>query len=254
LGVEANAVYLEDVRGQAQEPAHAARHLAVWQSTTVVPQAAWLCADQLAQRLKTTEVDWTAVDADPRAAEMWDLRWDWMDTLSTLPRVLSHGDYSLGNLIARGDDTIVVDWATLGVAPVGADLAHLALSALCDPTEDYLAVAREHWRPEDVVLGYSATLAIVAASRMHWMLLQGVPIPNGYLDFVWGGDRRSSDIAERRPGGPGFGTIRRYPSPTTWSWTYETMTSFLTLTRVSVAESRRERGDRSDAASDRGVC
>ena len=67
-----------------------------------------------------------------------------MRELDALPRVLSHGDYSLGNLIDAGEDVVALDWATVGWEPIGFDLGHLALSAGADPTEAWLLPA---WPP-----------------------------------------------------------------------------------------------------------
>ncbi|MEQ4716997.1 hypothetical protein [Nonomuraea sp. B19D2] len=78
----------------------------------------------------------------------------------------------------------VLDWATLGAAPVGADLAALALSTFVDPVEDYLAGAGGRFQRADVELGYRATLALTGAGRVHWMLSRGMRLPDGYEDFI----------------------------------------------------------------------
>ncbi|WP_027346793.1 phosphotransferase [Hamadaea tsunoensis] len=98
------------------------------------------------------------------------------------PGVLSHGDFHIGQLVAAGPDTVVLDWATLGISPIGADLAHLALSTLTDPVADYLSAHPEN--AAAVRLGYRTTVALTGTSRLHWMLSRGVPIPDGYADFV----------------------------------------------------------------------
>jgi hypothetical protein len=78
----------------------------------------------------------------------------------------------------------------LGVGPVGADLAHLALSTLEDPLDAYLAGLGGRFDPGLVRLGYQVTLALTAASRVHWMLTQGMPVPPGYVDFAITGPGR----------------------------------------------------------------
>jgi hypothetical protein len=79
---------------------------------------------------------------------------------------------------------VVFDWATLGVSPVGADLAHLALSTLDDLVADYLVGLEGRFDPAAVRAGYRTTLALTGASRVHWMLSRGVPVPQGYEDFL----------------------------------------------------------------------
>lgn len=184
-GIEGSDLYLEDVGSEPETADRAAAHLAAWQAGTPVPDFPWLTQDQLGQRLDVTDLDWSAVDADSRVVRLWDRRDILRDRLAGLPRVLSHGDYSLGNLTARGADTVAFDWSTLGIAPVGADLAHLALSASQDPTTDYLEAASATWREQDVVDGFRSTLALVGASRTHWMLSGGRDVPIWYVDFIW---------------------------------------------------------------------
>ncbi|MFB4284609.1 phosphotransferase family protein [Nonomuraea sp. MTCD27] len=160
----------------------AARRLGAWQAGAVVPDVPWLGGHQLAQRVAATE--WTPVDADPRIERLWRRR---DELLTRLPAVLSHGDFSAGNLIAPGSPdgaTVVLDWATLGTGPPGADLAALALSTSTDPVEDFLTGADGRLRRADVELGYRATLALTGAGRVHWMLSRGVPLPDGYEEFV----------------------------------------------------------------------
>jgi aminoglycoside phosphotransferase (APT) family kinase protein len=101
-----------------------------------------------------------------------------------VPDVLSHGDFHIGHLVAADETTMVLDWATVGISPVGADLAHLALSTLDDLVSELLVGLAGRFDPEVVRVGYRATLALTGASRVHWMLSRGMPVPQGYADFV----------------------------------------------------------------------
>jgi len=125
------------------------------------------------------------MDADPRAVRIWNARQTLLDELAAVPRALSHGDLHLGNLVAVGGDTVAFDWGQLGFAPVGADLAHLALSALTDPSPAYLAAVGNAFPHDAVLLGYRTTLALTGASRLHWMLSNQINVPVRYVDFIW---------------------------------------------------------------------
>jgi hypothetical protein len=183
-GVVDDVVYLQDVVGTPESPHVAARRLGAWQAGTPVPDLPWLAGHQLAQRVAVSDLDWAAVDADPRLASIWSRRHELLAALRSVPDVLSHGDFHIGHLVAADDATVVLDWATLGISPVGADLAHLALSTLDDLVADYLAGLEGRFDPVAVRLGYGTTLALTGASRVHWMRSRGVPVPQGYEDFV----------------------------------------------------------------------
>ncbi len=185
FGINENDLYLEDITGQKEVIDRAAKHLADWQSRTIIPNLPWLTQDQLGQRIQVSNLDWHKVEVDQRVVTLWNRRDKLLRRLAKLPRVISHGDYSLGNLIARGHETVALDWGTLGIAPVGSDLAHLALSALADPTSYFLESAQGHWPTQDVLTGFQVTLALVGSSRTHWMLSRRVPIPEWYIDFLW---------------------------------------------------------------------
>jgi hypothetical protein len=183
-GVVDDVVYLEDVTGPPEAPRVAAHRLGAWQAGAAVPDRPWLAGHQLAQRVAVTDLDWSAVDADPRLAAIWSRRRELLAGLRAVPDVLSHGDFHSGQLTAIDGDTVVLDWATLGVSPVGADLAHLALSTLADLVADYLAGLDGRFGADAVRLGYRTTVALTGASRVHWMLSRGIPVPAGYVDFV----------------------------------------------------------------------
>jgi hypothetical protein len=183
-GVVDDVVFLQDVGAAQESPRIAARRLGVWQARTPAPDLPWLAGHQLAQRVAASDLDWAAVDADPRLASIWSQRDDLLAELRSVPDVLSHGDLHIGHLVAADETTVVLDWATLGISPVGADLAHLALSTLEDLVADYLAGLEDRFDPDAVRVGYRATVALTGASRVHWMLSCGVPVPRGYADFV----------------------------------------------------------------------
>lgn len=200
-GVVGSTLYLEDVGDLPADAGRAARQLGSWQSTATVPDVPWLSGHQLAQRIEASALDWAAVHADSRAAILWDARHTLLADLADVPMVLSHGDFHQGNLRTDGSDTVVLDWGTLGLAPVGADLAHLALSSQQDLHEEYLAGQCGTLEEDLVMLGYRATLALVGASRVHWMLSTGIDVPEGYVDFLWTNRPHPCHIRPRRSRG-----------------------------------------------------
>ena len=184
-GVSDSTIYLEDVGSAPADAGRAARQLGRWQSVTTVPHASWLSGDQLAQRIEASKLNWSAVHTDRRAARLWDARHRLLAELSQVPVVLSHGDFHQGNLRATECDTVVLDWGTLGLAPVGSDLAHLALSTQKDLHDEYLAGLNDQFPEHLVTMAYRATLVLVGSSRLHWMLSRGIDVPDGYIDFLW---------------------------------------------------------------------
>jgi hypothetical protein len=180
LGIDGDAVFLEAADGPAERPETAAERLARWQAATDLPGIPWPAGHQLAEQ----DLDWSAVDADPALSEIWSRRDDLLEALGLVPSVLSHGDFHPGNLIAAGDDTIALGWGAFGVAPVGADLAHLALGTLRDQLPFYLKGSGGRFAIGDVILGYRVTLALTGAARVHGMLSNGIPLPSDYVRFV----------------------------------------------------------------------
>lgn len=181
-GVADDVVYLEDVTGPPEDPALAAYRLGVWQASAEIPDVPWLAGHQLAQRIAVSDLDWAG--ADPRLAAVWARREELLDSLADVPRVLSHGDFHAEHLIAHGDCTVVLDWGTLGVSPVGADLAHLVLSTGREVLDDFLAGLGGAFPAQAVRTGYRVTLALTAVSRIHWMLSRGMEVPTAYLEAV----------------------------------------------------------------------
>ena len=122
---------------------------------------------------------------DERLRGYWERRDELLARLISVPFVLSHGDFHVGHLVATDPEvTTVIDWANLGMSPLGADLAHLALSTQQDLLADYLRGL--DGASGDVVPGYAVTLGLTAASRFHWMRTRGVEVPDGYVEFVLG--------------------------------------------------------------------
>ena len=185
FGVLDNDVWLEEVSGPAPSVEDAAQQLAHWQ-VGYDPQLdrPWMARDQLGRRLEVTQLDWSLVDADPRAVRLWAGRPRYCEALSGLPVVRSHGDYSLGNLVCQAADVVALDWATFGWEPLGFDLAHLGLSSGQDPRSAYLA-STGRWAEEAVARGFASAVAVIGPSRVHWMLSAGVAVPDWYVDFLW---------------------------------------------------------------------
>ncbi|MGQ0433682.1 MAG: phosphotransferase [Microthrixaceae bacterium] len=183
FGVFDESLFLEAVRGPQPTARQAAEALASWQVLFEPPlDRPWLATDQIGRRLAASDLDWNAIDADARAVELWNRRGTYCERLNSLPKVLSHGDYSVGNLVVASDEIVAFDWATFGWEPVGFDLAHLALSTAEDPMPAYRAAGLD----ADVAAnGFRCALVIIGASRVHWMVSRSMDVPSWYVDFLW---------------------------------------------------------------------
>jgi hypothetical protein len=183
FGVIDESLFLEDVAGPQPTARQASEALASWRvQFEPTLDRPWLATDQIGRRLAASDLDWAGVDADARAVELWKQRGTYYERLAGLPKVLSHGDYSVGNLVFASDQTVAFDWATLGWEPTGFDLAHLALSTAEDPMPGYRAAARD---ADVAATGFRCALAIIGASRVHWMISRSVDVPGWYVDFLW---------------------------------------------------------------------
>jgi hypothetical protein len=142
--------------------------------------AGWLARDQLRDRMARIERrgGWRTLGrttvADV-ADHLWSRRTSLLDRLDALPQVAQHGDPVPANLPGRdGDDVVAVDWATLGVGPVGADLGYYSLSAReeLEPLLDaYLLGLPDGVASRDeVTLGARVTAVLTALSRAEWAL------------------------------------------------------------------------------------
>lgn len=74
-------------------------------------------------------------DLGDRALRLWHERDRVMAALDRLPQVFAHADADRRNLFARrdaagADETVAVDWAQVGVAPLGAELPPLVTSSV----------------------------------------------------------------------------------------------------------------------------
>lgn len=188
-GTADNALYIEWVGGQQPTAADAATALGRWHCadhvTDHAAQFPWLARHQLGQRLDVSDLDWTTVDLDRRLRELWNQRHEYLSALEKLPWCITHGDFSIGNLRAFDGDVVALDWATLGVSPVGFDIAHLALATLdYSLLSNYLDGLDGRYGTDDVDLGYRIAVGLVGASRAHWMATRSIPLPSGYADFV----------------------------------------------------------------------
>jgi hypothetical protein len=74
-------------------------------------------------------------DLGDRARRLWDGRDRVLEALDRLPQVFAHGDADRRNLFARHgaggvDETVAIDWALAGVAPLGGELPPLVTSSV----------------------------------------------------------------------------------------------------------------------------
>lgn len=185
LGVADDTLYIEYSGESRPAAAEAALELGRWHHRDHSGRQPWHVHDQLAQRLAVSDLDWSAVDIAPGLATIWNERQALMARLDTLPQGITHGDFSLGNLRVDDGGVVAIDWATLGVSPVGFDLAHLALGGLNeDLLPMYLEGLQSRYDPDDVRLGYCTAVSLAGASRAHWMAMRSIPLPAGYADFI----------------------------------------------------------------------
>ncbi len=148
---------------------------------TDLPRPRFLAHDLLRRRLERTERragGWptlartTAADV---ADHLWGRRGAFLDLLDALPGVPQHGDPSSVNVPGRvGDDAVAIDWATLGIGPVGGDLGYLCLTAReeFEPLLDAYLVGLSSGLADrdDVVLGARVTAVYTAFGRAEWAL------------------------------------------------------------------------------------
>ncbi len=140
----------------------------------------WLAGEQLRSRLALVERrgGWRTLGRTPMAdvaAHLWDRRSVWLDRSDALPHVAQHGDPSAANILGRsGEDAIGVDWAHLGLGPVGADLGYLSLASregfetLCQAYLTFLAPGTA--AEEEVLLGARVMAVYTSLTRLDWAL------------------------------------------------------------------------------------
>jgi hypothetical protein len=153
-------LWLEDVseevglRWSIARFALAARHLGrlngLYLAERPLPDEPWLLCGLLRSRATGVTGFWDAFarvrdeplarrtwpgDLGDRARRLWDDRDRVMEGLDRLPQTFVHGDTDRRNLFARRsasgvEETVAIDWALSGVAPVGAELTVLVNSSV----------------------------------------------------------------------------------------------------------------------------
>lgn len=141
---------------------------------------AWLCRDQLGQRIAATERrgGWSTLartTVADLADRLWQRRGHFLTAVAELPQVAQHGDPVPANLLGRSEEAVLaIDWSNLGTGPVGADLGYWSLSAREE--FDVLLEAYVAGLPEGVAtieqarLGAQVTAVYTALSRADWAL------------------------------------------------------------------------------------
>ncbi|WP_323791616.1 phosphotransferase [Nocardioides sp.] len=109
------------------------------------------------------------------ADALWNRRTTFLDALDALPQVPQHGDPTLANVPGRrGEDALAIDWATLGVGPVGGDLGFFSLGAReeFEPLLDayLMGLPAEVAALDDILLGAQVTAVYTALGRAEWAL------------------------------------------------------------------------------------
>lgn len=146
-----------------------------------LPRPTFLAYDLLRSRLAATEHragGWPTL-ARTTVADIADTLWARRETflaaLDALPQVPQHGDPTVANVPGRrGDDALAIDWATLGVGPVGGDLGFFSLGAR-EEFEPLLDAYLMRLPPgvagrDDALLGAQITAVYTALGRAEWAL------------------------------------------------------------------------------------
>jgi hypothetical protein len=197
-------LWIEDVAGspgrelppaRIREVAYAIGH---WQGSTAaggVPRLPWLSrgwmaafvpsADAVEPYLDPAAALWShpvvrghLTAADARAMHrLWEGRGALLHALERCPATVAHLDVWAANLIDDGRDVVLLDWSSVGEAPLGADLANLVHDSVwmlqwpadrlatldVELADAYVAgVADGGWRGDErrVRLAYAATAAL----------------------------------------------------------------------------------------------
>jgi hypothetical protein len=197
---------LEDIQAPQPRPwshsdfAHAAKYLGQFNGSFLhqpLPSQAWLSHDWLRSWVSVCE---TAILDLPQmlrhplvrahvpitvaqeVKRLWEDRDCLLDALDQLPQTLCHRDSFVRNLFVERDangntGTIAIDWATLGIGPIGEDVAALIGGSLvffeleiagiqdvaAQAIDSYTTGLRSRgWNdePHYLRLGYTATLAL----------------------------------------------------------------------------------------------
>jgi hypothetical protein len=141
----------------------------------------------------------TAYPPDVHAVvlDLWEHRLTWLGALDALPHGLAHQDAFRRNLADRAGHTVAFDWAFVGPAPVGAELAPLLMATVAfgewpverwreldrAVREGYLAGLREGgWSGDDdlVTLGHTASAVLrypVGTARLMMPYVMGESDP-----------------------------------------------------------------------------
>lgn len=144
----------------------------------------WLARNQLRSRLALVERrgGWRTIARTPVADiadHLWRHRSTWLDRCDALPQVAQHGDPSAANIPGRhpgagGRDAVAIDWAHLGLGPVGADLGYLSLATReeVEPlVEAYVAALPPGLASiEEVLTGARVMAVYTAFTRLDWAL------------------------------------------------------------------------------------
>ena len=109
------------------------------------------------------------------ADHLWGRRTGFVERVEALPQIAQHGDATPVNLPGRvADEVVAIDWATLGVGPVGSDLGQYALAAReeFDPLLDayLMGLDPELAGRDEVLLGARVTAVYTALNRAEWAL------------------------------------------------------------------------------------
>lgn len=145
-----------------------------------LPEQRWLARQQLRSRLALVarRGGWPTLartSVADVAEHLWSRRGAYLDRLDALPHVAHHGDPVPGNMHGRsGPDVLALDWATLGIGPVGSDLGYWSLSA----REDFEPLMRAYLdalHPDvadraQVLLGARVTAVYTVLTRAEWAL------------------------------------------------------------------------------------
>lgn len=153
-------------------------------ASTTLPSEPWLARNQLIDRLARVERrgGWRTLARTPIAdlsERLWERRGVLTSRLGELPQVPQHGDPVPGNLPGRvGGHLVAIDWSTLGMGPVGADLGYFALSTRDDfdaLVSNYVAALGPALATRaEVETGATITAVYTVLSRAEWALARVV--------------------------------------------------------------------------------